>query len=280
MSAEAHVERDAAIAYAVRGWPVFPLHPIRPDGRCSGCGGEQCAGKHPVTKGWGRSIPSVAAAESSWRGAFGARGIGLVCGPGAGVFGIDADRRHGAESTLSDWRRQGRRSDTVVDQTGDGWHFLYRWPDELEVEIRAQDLGGGLQCRGADHFLVLAPSMHRSGRRYRWVRSPDEYEIADAPDWLLELIVASSKRKTPIVPEGEQLLVPIHHRHDMLVRWLGIQRSMGFGEAALLGFTDVFLDTSVEIDEARCPLDREHARNTARDIARRYPPHRTNGDRP
>ena len=280
MSAEAHVERRAALAYARLELPIFPLHPIVGN-RC-GCGDPRCKaiGKHPIGKGWQNTIASVAAAEASWQPRLGARGIGLVCGPRAGVFGLDADRRHGAEATLADWRRQGRRSETVTDETGDGWHFLYRWPDELEVEIRAQDLGGGLQCRGADHFLVLAPSMHRSGKRYRWVRSPDEHEIADAPDWLLELIVASSKRKTPIVPEGEQLLVPIGHRHDMLVRFLGLLRSMGFGEQALVGFARVFLDTSVEIDEQRCPLDRAQAEADARDIARRYPPHRTNGDRP
>ena len=265
--------REAAVAYAARGWPVFPLHPIV-GGRC-GCGKHECTaiGKHPITKGWQRSIASVGAAESSWRGPLGDRGIGLLCGPATGVFGLDADRRHGAAETLRAWGKRGRRSETVIDATGDGWHLFYRWPEHLEIEIRAQDLGGGVQCRGTDHFLVLAPSLHRSGRRYEWLRSPEDYEIAEAPDWLLELIVAKSKRQTPIVPEGEQSLIPIGQRHHALVRLLGVLRSMGFGEDALVGFTGVFLDTSVEINEARCRLDRAHAEATARDIAKRYSPH-------
>jgi Bifunctional DNA primase/polymerase, N-terminal len=279
VSAEWHVERDAAIAYAVRGWPVFPLYPIE-SGRCR-CRDPKCkaVGKHPITQGWPNAVPSVSAAEASWQPRLGARGIGLVCGPTSGMFGIDVDRRHGGEQTVRDWKRRGMKlAQTATDQTGDGWHLLYRWPEQSGIEIRAQHVGAGLQCRGVAHFLVLAPSMHRSGRRYRWLRSPDE--IAPAPDWLLELIVESSRTRAPIVPaDGEQPLVPIEHRHDALVRWLGIQRSMGFGEEALVRLTDVFLDTSVEIDEARCPLDRDHAHNTARDIARRYPPQRTNVDR-
>jgi hypothetical protein len=126
---------------------------------------------------------------------------------------------------------------------------------------------------------VLAPSWHRSGVRYRWVRSLEDHEIAPAPDWLLDLIAASSKRKTAIVPEGEQLLVPIGLRHHALCQYLGLLRSYAWGEAALVAFADTFLDHCVEVDEARCPVDREHAHDTARWFARNCPPYRTNGGR-
>jgi len=268
-------EREAAIAYARLGLPIFPLHPIIDD-RC-GCHDSKCKaiGKHPIPTGWQNSIVSVPAAESCWRSGLGARGIGLVCGPKAGIFGVDADRRHGADATLQDWKRRGRRIETVTDASGDGWHFLYRWPKSFEVEIRAQDLGGGLQVRGAAHFLVLAPSLHHSGKRYQWIRSPFDQEVAEAPSWLLELIAAKSHR-TPIVADGEQQLVKIGERYHALVRFLGLLRSMGFGEKALVGFTDVFLDTSVEVDDdPDHKIDRDHAHAAARDIARRYLPYRT-----
>ena len=71
--------------------------------------------------------------------------------------------------------------------------------------------------------------------------------------------------------DADEVRVPIGQRYAKLVEFLGITRSMGFGEEALVGFTSVFLDTSVEVDEQRKPLNREDAERAARDIARRYP---------
>jgi hypothetical protein len=133
--------------------------------------------------------------------------------------------------------------------------------------------------RGRGGYVLLPPSPHENGT-YEWRTAPDETPLAPAPAWLLELLAV--KRASAIVPEseGERPLIPIGQRHSALVRFLGLLRSMGFGETALVAFCGDFLDHCVEVDEARCPLDRTHAEATARDVARRYSPHRTNGDRP
>lgn len=273
------LERDAAIAYARLAWPIFPLHKIV-GRRCDCRAGQDCKsiGKHPIPTRWQNTIASVPAAESQWRDGLGSRGIGLVCGPRADVFGVDIDRRHGGLETVREWARQGMRfGETVADRTGDGWHLIFRWPTELAVEIRAQHLGPGVQCRGAGHFLVLPPSRHRSGCRYAWHRPPEDHEPAPAREWLLELVVANSRSaRGPVASDDEQPLVPIGERYDALVRFLGLLRSTGLGEAALVACVDLFLDHAVEIDEARVPLDRAHAYRTARKIAR-YPPHPNRG---
>jgi hypothetical protein len=264
------VEGDAAVAYQERlHWPVFPLHPIV-GGRCGGCGGEQCAGKHPVTMGWQNTIVGTALSGAAWHERLGARGIGLVCGPRSGVFALDADRRHGADETLRAWGRQGRRSGTVVDATGDGWHFMYRWPEGFDVEIRAQDLGGGIQCRGAGHYLVLAPSMHRSGRRYRWLRSPEEHELAEAPDWLLEQIAQAACRRGGRTGPRESLkVIAAGRRHDALVSFCGLLRSCGLGEEAIVECGFALLRHHAAPDP---PMDFRQAEHDMRDVARRYPP--------
>jgi hypothetical protein len=45
-----------ALVYAKRGWPVFPLHTPKPNGKCS-CRRSDCessAGKHPRIRNWQR----------------------------------------------------------------------------------------------------------------------------------------------------------------------------------------------------------------------------------
>ena len=150
---------------------------------------------------------------------------------------------------------------------GYGRHYWFSCPQGTAFWTPAP----GLEVRGVDHQTLLPPSIHPdTGREYVWL---DARRPAPAPRWLL----APAKRKWPIVPEGEAL-VPLHQRHAALVRILGLLRSCGLGEAVLVEFADSFLNHAVEIDEARLPLNREHARRTARYIARHYPPHRTNGD--
>jgi hypothetical protein len=182
--------RAAAVAYARRGWPVFPLHPIVA-GRC-GCGQPDCkaVGKHPVTRSWQRSIASVDAAEAAWRGRLGQRGIGLACGPRAGCFGFDIDPRHGGVAALAQLvERHGRLPRTPVARSGSGGlHIYFAWPDSGEVRNSEGKVGPGLDVRGVGGLMVLAPTLHASGNRYRWVVAPGDVNLAPAPAWLLDLI--------------------------------------------------------------------------------------------
>lgn len=132
-------------------------------------------------------------------------------------------------------------------------------------------------CDAGRVLRVPGSHSHKTGRVARLEAFTGEtYSLDEITG---ELLDAPTYRSTSIVREGDCPLVPIGERHNALVGFLGLLRSMGFGEEALVAFVDPFLDHAVEIDEARCPLDREHARATARDIARRYSAHRTNGDR-
>lgn len=263
-----------AVAYAEHGWPVFPLWPLA--GRSCTCPDAGCAaaGKHPITRGWPNAVASVPAAETAWAERLGRRGIGLPCGPRSGMWVLDVDPRHGGARALAGLECDyGPLPRSLRTRTGgDGLHVLFAWPDDGQPLSNANGLPPGLDTRGEGGYIVLPPSMHASGQRYRWEVPPRDGQLESAPDWLLELVRQRQRSLTPADAGATgDVKVPVGERHEKLVQFLGAVRSMGFGEEALVGFTRVYLETSVELDEARRPLDRKHAEQTARDIARRYP---------
>ena len=262
-----------AVSYAEHGWAVFPIWPVV--GRSCACPDPACdaAGKHPLTRGWQNSVASVPAVRSAWAPRLGRRGIGLACGARSGAWTLDVDPRAGGDQALAELERDyGPLPRSLRSRTGGGGlHILFAWPEDGLRVTNSNGLPAGLDTRGEGGFVVLPPSMHASGRRYRWEVLPRDGQLEPAPAWLLELVQQRQRSLAPGQDACEDVKVPIGQRHTKLVEFLGVTRSMGFSEEALVGFTNVFLDTSVELDEARKPINREHAERTARDIARRYP---------
>lgn len=262
-----------AASYADRlGWAVFPLHGIDKQGRCRGCGGEQCAGKHPIPRHWERSIASATAASSIWKLDLGQRGIGLVCGPKSGVWALDVDVRTGGEDTLAQLEHaHGELPSTWRARTGTGGqHIFFRATDDT-IRNSASQVMPGLDVRGAGGYVVLPPSPHRSGGSYEWIAAPLSVELADAPQWLLTLAtMRPRKARRPHGRDETQLkMIAAGRRHDALVRFCGLLRSCGLGEDAIVecGFS---LLRHHAVQEP--PMDMDQAERDMRDVARRYPP--------
>ena len=86
--------RDAALDYALKGWPVFPLHSIGPDGICT-CGQPDCGspGKHPRTsKGFHDATTDPEQIRAWWK-TWPAANVGIRTGAESGVFALDVDSR-------------------------------------------------------------------------------------------------------------------------------------------------------------------------------------------
>ena len=102
---------------------------------------------------------------------------------------IDVDPRHGGPASLAALlETHGRLTPTPVQRTpGGGWHYLYRC--SAPAANSAGQLGAGLDVRTRGGCIALAPSVRRDGA-YRWVRgfAPDEIDLADAPEWLVNLL--------------------------------------------------------------------------------------------
>jgi hypothetical protein len=247
---------EAAIAYTEQlRWPVFPIWPML-DGRCT-CRDSKCkpdsAGKHPITKGWQNTITSVEAARSSWAPRLGPRGIGLVLGL-ASVFMLDIDRRHGADVELNEILQGARMPETVVAATGDGWHYYFRQPAGFEVRSWGLGRDSQLHTKGAGGYAVLPPSPHRSGATYRWLRSPFDHDIADAPEWLLKRL--RNRSKTRIVDADDDYLIPAGQRYNHLTQFAGLVRSAGVNEPTLVECGLAFLRFQCEPDP---PMDLDYA---------------------
>lgn len=148
---------------------------------------------------------------SSWRdtppggdlrpwAANGARNIGLACGHEARIVVLDVDGEAGARALAALEDEHGTLPPTRVQRTGGGgWHYLFRCPEELSLEgirNRAGALGEGLDVRAEGGYIVIAPSVHESGARYRW---ENDLELAPLPAWLHRKM---TEEKAPKAPKG------------------------------------------------------------------------------
>lgn len=185
---------EAALEYAGRGWPVVPLWwPV--GARCS-CGNALCASiaKHPygdmVLHGL-RDATTNRDKIRRWWGRKPEANIGVVLGRAAGVVALDVDPKNGGEDTLAALiRAHGPLGETRAAITGSGGrHYFFRWPGRAVCNSVAT-LGPGLDVRGDGGYVVVAPSLHASGARYRW--SDPEAPILDMPEWLLARVAPTA----------------------------------------------------------------------------------------
>lgn len=125
----------------------------------------------------------------------GRKNIGILTGDcSGGVFCVDLDFYKGPEAGL--WwgemldRQQhaGEIEETVTQITGGGGRqIFFRAPDGWTPPTRKSPVYN-VDIRGRGGFVVCAPSMHSSGRRYEWAEglAPWETEIALAPKWFCD----------------------------------------------------------------------------------------------
>lgn len=182
-----------ALAYAEKGWPVLPLHsPV--EGTCS-CGKPDCGsvGKHPRTKHGLKDGTTDSRRIREWWRHWPDANVGIVTGAKSGFFVLDIDT--GGEESLKELEKQhGPLPDTVEASTGGGGrHILLKHPGGI-VKNRAK-IAPGLDVRGDGGYIVAPESLHSSGKRYEWAKSPSEADLAPCPGWLFKMIQKPSGRK-------------------------------------------------------------------------------------
>lgn len=155
--------------------------------------------KRPALQNW-REYQNEMVSEEVFNGFFkginmSRSNIGILTGNCSDrVFVVDLDLHKGGECALwwsccLDMQDRAGELETPTQITGGGGlQLLFRAPENWKPPTIKTSIG--VDIRGVGGFAVIAPSMHESGKRYRWEegKEPWSIEIADAPAWFCEQI--------------------------------------------------------------------------------------------
>ena len=185
---------DYALAYAARGWRVFPIYECRATGTQCACGNRKCTspGKHPRVKNGFKDATVDQIAVRAWWRQWPEANVGIATG--AGLMVVDIDPRHGGDDTIDALREElGAWPDTVEALTGGGGRHIYlALPEGVVTRNSASELGAGVDIRTDGGYVVAPPSNHASGGAYRWESSSDPTEgiaLAEIPGAWLDRVV-------------------------------------------------------------------------------------------
>jgi hypothetical protein len=193
------------ILQAAKLFPVVPNHTIV-NGTCS-CGKADCQyrGKHPYLSNGFLGASQSEDDIRKWHHATGGiMNIGFRMGNGHCVFDVDP-RNGGDESYNRLVKEYGPLPRTPKAITGgDGFHLYFRDPFKLKKFSPEEFPGIDIQAEGSQ--VIAPPSLHLSGKVYKWELAPvgieagvEQVPFAPLPEWVLELLPASSIRRASAV---------------------------------------------------------------------------------
>ena len=189
----------AAEVYATLGYPVLPCFQPAHGGGCTCRAGAAChrPGKHPRLRadrpgrgGVHEATCDLATVRRWWR-RWPAANVAVRTGDRFDV--ADPDTPEGVEALRAVLHNAGAVLSTgpLARTGGGGWHVLFAptgagSPGEILP---------GVDWRGRGGYILVAPSVHPSGRRYRWVR-PLGLELPEAPAALRALLAPPPRPST------------------------------------------------------------------------------------
>ncbi|MFZ1752893.1 MAG: bifunctional DNA primase/polymerase, partial [Caldilineaceae bacterium] len=160
----------AALDYAERGWRVVAMHRPLPSGLC-GCGNLECEhiGKHPrwhkklLTNGV-KSASSDPEMLRRWWSLWPDANVGIAMGA-SGLMALDEDPRNGGDLSHLPVSAEELRTLTSL-SGGGGRHLVYTLDPHISLDHKKAP--PGIDLLWANLILMAPPSLHLSGKRYRW----------------------------------------------------------------------------------------------------------------
>jgi hypothetical protein len=163
---------EAALGYLKRGWAVVPA-------------GERT--KRPIVpwQAYQHRMPSEAEV-TGWFERWPTANLAVITGAISGIIVVDVDSKNGGDQSLATLEaRHGALPATIEAITGGGGRHVYFAHPGREVRNRV-GLAPGIDLRGDGGCIIVPPSVHPSGRRYRWRagHAPGQVDLAPLPVWL------------------------------------------------------------------------------------------------
>jgi hypothetical protein len=168
---------DWALRYAAIVWPVVP----------------QKRDKLPLVASNAHAATTDPKAIARWWYEHPTANIAVAC---RDLLVLDVDARHGGLARLAELEsHHGELPETPRARSGGGGlHIVFQRPPFECVGA----LKGGIEVKTGHQLFTVEPSIHVSGRRYRW-QVPPSVPLAEIPPWLAALV----RRPLP-EPESSQ----------------------------------------------------------------------------
>ncbi|MER9911685.1 bifunctional DNA primase/polymerase [Mesorhizobium sp. M0050] len=185
---------DHALAYLANGWPLFPCRASETiDDRT----GEILAPKTPLTSNGLRAATKNERIVREWWSRTPDAMIGIPTGKATGVWVLDLDRKPGVGDG-HDWLEDMESANEPLPHTGrattmgGGTHLFFRHVDGIR---NRGGLGVAVDVRGDGGYVIAPGSVAGDGRSYEWIDGCGPEHIADAPQWLLDLVTPPPVRE-------------------------------------------------------------------------------------
>jgi hypothetical protein len=177
----------AALAYAKRGWTVFPVP--------RGTKKSHKSAKYSDGRNWGatRDPNQIRIDFARWPNA----NIGLPSGAESGFFVIEGDtiEGHGIDGIASLRALEaehGKLPDTYTVESPSGSpHYYFKHPGKgIKIKCSTSELAAGVDCKGDGGMVLAPPSVKPGVGAYTVIRN---VELADPPAWLLERVIEKER---------------------------------------------------------------------------------------
>lgn len=184
---------ELAQHYVAQGWPVFPCRSHAEEHVDQATGEIITLGeKTPLTPNGFKGATRFPRIIERWWSDWPDAAVGLPTGEKTGFFALDVDNKPGGANGF-DWLSEmeaehGPLPDTArVTSPNGGLHIYFKYV----VGTRNRGaLGAGVDIRSEGGYVLAAGSTMANGRSYKW--ETDTREIADAPAWLLDILLPKS----------------------------------------------------------------------------------------